>query len=267
MAKKIKFALEMADGEKVRTIEDLREHFDMERVMTYFSDGKLLEWLEDRYYDKESEAVRGLSGDEADFKQRLCTALGVECQDDDVSMEDIELVQEKKAKLKQMTSDEEIISHAAETAFTQEDLADLLDEGIKTIYLCGESFRIPARIEDQCYIGVLGEPVVHIDMESKEALAEKKITFKNVTLPEQLQVEKEPEKPAKRKCQPYTPSKLFDFVLTDADREKAAKLYDVAQEILGNVHFDPDAGSRPLEKVVRESNLKGAFQKYLERLS
>ena len=48
MAKKIKFALEMAEGIKVRTIEDLRAHFDMERVMMYFSDGKLLEWLEDR---------------------------------------------------------------------------------------------------------------------------------------------------------------------------------------------------------------------------
>ena len=266
MAKKIKFALEMAEGIKVRTIEDLRAHFDMERVMMYFSDGKLLEWLEDRYYDKETAAVKEMTGDEADFKQQLCAVFGVEYQDDDVSMEEVELVQEKKAKLKQMTSDEEIINHAAETAFSQEELADLLDEGVQTIYLCGDTFHIPASVKGQCYIGILGEPEIHIDVESREELNEKQITFEHVTLPEYLQAEKETECPARRKAQPYTPSKLFDFILSDEDREKAEKLYNVAQDILGNVHFDPDAGSRPLEKVVRESNLKGAFAKYLERL-
>ena len=116
MAKKIKFALQMADGEKVRTIEDLREHFDLESVMTYFSDGKLLEWLGDRYYDTEADTIRSLSGEEGDFKQRLCAALQVAYTGDDISMEDIEAVQEKKAKLKQLTSDEEIINHAADTA-------------------------------------------------------------------------------------------------------------------------------------------------------
>ena len=37
MAKKIKFALEMADGVKVRSgLEELREHFDMESSFEYF---------------------------------------------------------------------------------------------------------------------------------------------------------------------------------------------------------------------------------------
>ena len=50
MPKKIKFALEMKDGVKVRTIEDLRDSFDIEKAISYFLDGKLLEWLQDRYY-------------------------------------------------------------------------------------------------------------------------------------------------------------------------------------------------------------------------
>ena len=45
MAKKIKFALKMQDGAEVRNIEDLREHFDIDTVVGYFLDGRLLTWL------------------------------------------------------------------------------------------------------------------------------------------------------------------------------------------------------------------------------
>ena len=184
MAKKIKFALEMADGTKVRTIEDLREHFNLEAVIGYFLDGKLLEWLEDRFYEKEIEAVSALKHDNPDFNQKLCEALGIEYEGDDISLEDIETVNAKKAKLKQLTSDEEIISHAAETAFLQEELADLLNEGITTIYLCGEEFHLPRKVTNCRYIGILGEPKVHINVETAEELAELNIVLEHVTLPE-----------------------------------------------------------------------------------
>ena len=36
MAKVIKFALELKNGESARTIEDLRQHFDLEKVVAYF---------------------------------------------------------------------------------------------------------------------------------------------------------------------------------------------------------------------------------------
>lgn len=37
----------MKDNIEVRTIEDLREKFDLERVMEYFSESKLTTWLMD----------------------------------------------------------------------------------------------------------------------------------------------------------------------------------------------------------------------------
>ena len=52
MVIKIKYALTMADGAKVRTLEDLRDHFDWPHVLGYFLDGKLAEWLRDRYFDE-----------------------------------------------------------------------------------------------------------------------------------------------------------------------------------------------------------------------
>ena len=36
MVKKIKFALEMKNGFKVRTLEELRKNFDLEKAVRYF---------------------------------------------------------------------------------------------------------------------------------------------------------------------------------------------------------------------------------------
>ena len=54
---KIKFPLEMANGVQARTLNDLKENFDIEKVTGYFLDGKLQTWLEDRYYEDEAEAI------------------------------------------------------------------------------------------------------------------------------------------------------------------------------------------------------------------
>ncbi len=49
--------------------------------------------------------------------------------------------------MKSITDDEKILSHVDSVAFSQEELADLLDEGIDTIYLCGADFVIPERVK------------------------------------------------------------------------------------------------------------------------
>ena len=187
MAKKIKFALEMADGAKVRILDDLREHFDLEKAIEYFLSGKLIEWLEDRRHKQIAEALRSLDNNSPDFKEQLCATLGVAYKGEDVSLTEIESVTAKRTKLKQLTSDEEIIAHAAETAFSQEELDKLLDTGIKTIYLCGEEFHLPTKVSDCCYIGILSEPKVNIDIESMDSLAESNIVLEHVRLPEHLQ--------------------------------------------------------------------------------
>ena len=153
MARKIKFALEMPDGMKVRgSLEELQEHFDAETVTGYFLSGKLMEWLEDRYYEDEAEKLRSLDKDAPDFRQQLCSILGVEyAGDEELDVAQLERLNEKKALLRQKTDDEEIISHAAQTAFNQEDLADLLDMDKPLIYLCGEKFNINSRVKSTVF--------------------------------------------------------------------------------------------------------------------
>ena len=98
MARKIKCALEMADGAKVRgSIEELREHFDLEKAVGYFLSGKLVEWLEDRFYEDEAEAVEAIDKDAPDLRERLCEALDVPYEgDSELDVAALERLNEKQ---------------------------------------------------------------------------------------------------------------------------------------------------------------------------
>ena len=45
------------------------------------------------------------------------------------------------------------------------------------------------------------------------------------------------------------------------------RIQSMAAHILGNIEFDIDAGSRPLEQAVHDSNMRGGIQKYLKAIS
>lgn len=161
MAKKIRFPLKLAEDKEVRTLDELREHFDLEKVLEYYKNGKLLTWLEDRYLEGEAEAVRGLDETKPDFQRQLCAVFQVDYTGDDVDLEEIERRQERLKRLRSITDNAEFIQSIDLVAFDQEDLADLLDEGQKRIYLCGETFQIPVSQKDVTYIGI-NEPVIHL---------------------------------------------------------------------------------------------------------
>lgn len=157
MAKKIKFPLEMKDGVHVRTIEELKENFDIEKAMEYLLDGKLQIWLSDRYYIQEAEEIGKLDVYATDTKSRLYAILGIEIQQGDEKEVDIEAIEKRKErlmKLKQFTDDESIWDKVDTVAFNQEELANLLDEECKEIYICGNDMRIPLSIPNMKYIGI-----------------------------------------------------------------------------------------------------------------
>lgn len=174
MPKKERFVLEMADGTNVRDLDALKEHFDIESVAKYFRDGKLLIWLEDRYYDDEVNALENLSADDKDLEQKLCTIFGVE------TPEEIAHRAERLAKLKNYTDDENILANVDKVAFDQEDLADLLDADTKEIYLCDNRFSIPLRVKNKNYIGI-AKAVAVIRSDKLVDFKNLGIEFKNVT--------------------------------------------------------------------------------------
>lgn len=161
MVKKIRFALSLPDGTQARSLDDLKEHFDLEAVLGHYKSGKLLKWLQDRYLEDEASAVEALDEGAPDFQQKLCAVFGVEFSGSNVDMEEIARHQERLAKLRKYTDGDEFIQNIDFVAFDQEELADLLDEDCEKIYLCGEKFSVPASVRDKIYIGV-NEPKVRI---------------------------------------------------------------------------------------------------------
>lgn len=64
MAKTIKFNL-ICDEKPVRTIEDLRNNFSIEDVLTYYDNKLLHRWLAVRGYDEELEAVSAITSNDS----------------------------------------------------------------------------------------------------------------------------------------------------------------------------------------------------------
>ena len=174
MAKKERFVLEMADGTKVRDLDALKEHFDIESLEKYFHDGKLLIWLEDRYYDDEADSVRAINDNDAYLEAKLCKIFDVE------TPEEVIRRTERLNRLKNYTDDEKILSKVDFVAFDQEDLADLLDSDTNEIYLCDNRFSIPLRVKNKNYIGI-SKAVAVIRSDKLVDFKNLGISFKNIS--------------------------------------------------------------------------------------
>lgn len=77
MKKKIKISLILRDDFSVKNLEELRMHFDLERVIHYYKTGELSKFLHQLYYDEAYE-IDELDMSQSDFAERLCSILNVE---------------------------------------------------------------------------------------------------------------------------------------------------------------------------------------------
>lgn len=178
----------MADGAEVRTLDQLREHFDLASVLGYYSSGRLYDWLESRGYD-EAEKLKALTPSSVSFQRDLCEVLGVaysEPENSDLSLSEIAARNGRLERLKQFTVDDSILAAVNRVAFTQEEMETLLAEdkctsgisescgissssisGLTTqtvfmtsapakrvVYLCGDRFAIPGNAGQISYIGI-----------------------------------------------------------------------------------------------------------------
>ena len=153
--KKIKLPLEMAGGVQVRTLDELKENWDLEKVLNYYLNGKLQTWLADRYYTELADEVAALSDidDNTELQRNLCSIFGIEIKEDLVDVEAVAKRNRKLEILRQYTADDEILKNIDKVAFNQEELADLLDEDENVIYLCDNKFSIPLLVKNKTYIG------------------------------------------------------------------------------------------------------------------
>ena len=182
MARKVKFPLELKDGYLARSnIEEVRTHFDLEKIIAQFHNGRLKIWLEDHYLPEMAEQVAALDGDAPDLAAQLCAILGVEGgATDHVDSSLIQKREEKRQRLSQYTTNPILCDMAEYAAFEQSDLDRLIKEGAQEIILCNASFRIPLNVKNKTYLGV-GKAVAVID--SKTAVDFEALGIHFVDLP------------------------------------------------------------------------------------
>ena len=182
MARKVKFPLELRDGYLARSnIEEVRTHFDLEKIIAQFHNGRLKIWLDDHYLSEMAEQVAALDGDAPDLAAQLCAILGVEgVATENVDSSLIQKREEKRQRLSQYTTDSVLCDMAEYAAFEQSDLDRLIKEGAQEIILCKENFRIPLNVKNKTYLGV-GNAVAVID--SKTAVDFETLGVRFVDLP------------------------------------------------------------------------------------
>lgn len=176
--KKIKFPLEMKDGVMVRTIEELRENFDAERLVEHYESGKLEIWLENRYYKEELQKILALDPKAKDFLLLLCDCLGIRAQEEEIP-DFLKRRVEKFNHLKGLTEDKLLLGRVDDIAITQEDFIDLLDSGKSEIYLCEGDFTVPVSAANKTYIGIFN-PTAVIRAVDNVNFKEQKIIFKDM---------------------------------------------------------------------------------------
>ena len=185
MARKVKFPLELKDGYQARSnIEEVRAHFDLEKIIAQFHNGRLKIWLDDHYLPAEAEQVAALDGDVPDLAAQLCAILGVEgVTADAVDSYAIRERERKLQKLRQCTSNERYLNMVEYAAFDQKDLDDVLKNNPTEILLCGGEFHIPLVAKHRTYYGI-GKAVAVIDRDEIVDFEELGITFVDVDFDE-----------------------------------------------------------------------------------
>lgn len=98
-AKKILFPLEMRDGEKVHTLEELKEKFDISRVLEYANSGQLVKWLRDREAADMAAKIDSLDNQSEEYAVGVCEAvLGEVCEELLRQIKEIKVQKEEDGK-------------------------------------------------------------------------------------------------------------------------------------------------------------------------
>lgn len=106
----IKFPLVMKSGTGARTLEELKENFDLETMIEHFLSGKLKIWLQQRYYQNEAHLVEQLEIiDKNNIPGKLCEIFEVQNVDNNLCVEQIIQRNSRMEKLKQFTDDDVIL--------------------------------------------------------------------------------------------------------------------------------------------------------------
>lgn len=189
MARKVKKPLDMGNEIYVRRMEELQEHFNLEKVCENYLNGNLLSWLEMRGYDEEYEQLKSLNCDESELPSRLCEVFE---QDYDryqhIDLNAINFRNKRFNQLREITDDENIIERKDFIVYTQNEFELQIKNHVSEIYLFGDKFYISDNCLNTFCIGnvtIIGinNPTIFIDSnQEKIDFDAKDIQFNNLKI-------------------------------------------------------------------------------------
>lgn len=190
MAKKIKFPLEFSNGVKVRTLEELQQYADVESILRYYHNEKLKVWLEARDYNDIVSQLLLIDTNDGSYVNTLCNILGIEYENLDLDVYEIQKNEEKLNRLRRLTSDETLLTNVENIVFNQQELDELVIQKAELIYLCADEnqiYTINKEFKNIRYVGLFGKPSIQVEAENIRELFDIGIKFKDVVLPAHLQ--------------------------------------------------------------------------------
>ena len=191
----------LGDGVKIRTTDRLKEYWDLPKIVSYYKDGTLLDWL---MYDCGAEAeftepVKALETitDTKELAKRLCEIFGMPFDEAAfVNLEELNKAKAREARLRKITANDEVLANIDIVAFDQKEMNELIDKGEKTIYLVNNTFYIDLDEENIAYKGV-GEATAVIRSEKVVDFKALGIEFKDIAFDEKYaEIEKAAQKAA-----------------------------------------------------------------------
>ena len=140
------------DGTECESIEQLREKYNDEWAFERFCEETLEKWLTEMFYEEEYAAVSEIdkTGEMGVIIDELRAALGLPQN---------EKLNEYAERLKEFTTDTELLKKARNAVYTQKELAVKLNEGCDDILLVSGSFSIPLSVKNVTYTAV-GDPTI-----------------------------------------------------------------------------------------------------------
>ena len=227
------FPLRMDDGTEARSLEELKEHFSLPKVLDYLKNGTLVTWMRDRNLNSMADQIQELDPENRDSSKQLCRILGFSkeeaCRFDRISL------------LKRYTTDRTYEDVTDRIAFNQDELLELLNNGEKEIYLCGDKFSIPLDQSGVRYIGI-NTPTAVIASREKVNWEEKGISFVNTAFDQEyINMTGQKNADAYNSISPeYQPSSRLGRYFDNPDNRQRQKFYALLRNEFLSFHFDPN---------------------------
>lgn len=69
------------EGTTIHSLNELREHFNRNEILSFYSDGRLLTWLCQHYYETQADRLRALDPADKNCFRKLCVIFDVNYPD------------------------------------------------------------------------------------------------------------------------------------------------------------------------------------------